>query len=139
MRRPISRVRSVTESSITFMMPMPPTSSDTAATLPSSAVIVRLDWSRVVASSPSVTSSSPGTLPPTARAICWLMPRPSAADACVPTTKSSGASSPMPCRWRRSRVTSVATREVSPADRAVIVIVFSFVRFSRRWTVASGT
>ena len=29
MRKPISRVRSVTESSMMFMMPMPPTSSDT--------------------------------------------------------------------------------------------------------------
>ena len=39
-RMPISRVRSVTDSSMMFMMPMPPTSSDTAAMLPSSAVIV---------------------------------------------------------------------------------------------------
>ena len=31
MRRPISRVRSVTDTSMMFMMPMPPTSSDTAA------------------------------------------------------------------------------------------------------------
>ena len=30
-RIPISRVRSVTETSMMFMMPMPPTSSDTAA------------------------------------------------------------------------------------------------------------
>ena len=35
-RRPISRVRSVTETSMMFMMPMPPTSSDTAATAASS-------------------------------------------------------------------------------------------------------
>src|ERR1700722_5969474 len=33
MRRPISRVRSVTLTSMMFMMPMPPTKSDTAATL----------------------------------------------------------------------------------------------------------
>ena len=45
MRRPISRVRSVTETSMMFMMPMPPTSSETPATLASSAVIVRLDRS----------------------------------------------------------------------------------------------
>ena len=32
MRRPISRVRSVTETSMMFMMPMPPTISETAAT-----------------------------------------------------------------------------------------------------------
>ena len=31
LRMPISRVRSVTETSMMFMMPMPPTSSDTAA------------------------------------------------------------------------------------------------------------
>ncbi len=31
MRRPISRVRSVTETSMMFMMPIPPTSSDTEA------------------------------------------------------------------------------------------------------------
>ena len=32
MRRPISRVRSVTETSMMFMIPMPPTSSETDAT-----------------------------------------------------------------------------------------------------------
>ncbi len=36
MRRPISRVRSVTETSMMFMMPMPPTASDTPATAASS-------------------------------------------------------------------------------------------------------
>ena len=40
MRMPISRVRSVTLTSMMFMMPMPPTRSDTAATLASSSVIV---------------------------------------------------------------------------------------------------
>ena len=35
---PISRVRSVTDTSMMFMMPMPPTSSDTAATAPRSPV-----------------------------------------------------------------------------------------------------
>ena len=38
-RTPISRVRSVTDTSMMFMMPMPPTSSDTAAMLASSVVI----------------------------------------------------------------------------------------------------
>ena len=38
MRTPISRVRSVTLTSMMFMMPMPPTSSDTAAMLASSSV-----------------------------------------------------------------------------------------------------
>ena len=40
MRRPISRVRSVTDTSMMFMMPMPPTSSETAAMAVSSVVIV---------------------------------------------------------------------------------------------------
>ena len=40
MRTPISRVRSVTLTSMMFMMPMPPTSSDTAAMLASSVVRV---------------------------------------------------------------------------------------------------
>ena len=35
MRRPISRVRSVTETSITLAMPMAPTMSEMRATLPS--------------------------------------------------------------------------------------------------------
>jgi hypothetical protein len=35
MRRPISRVRSVTETSMMFMIPIPPTTSETAATLAS--------------------------------------------------------------------------------------------------------
>ena len=34
-RMPISRVRSVTETSMMFMIPMPPTTSETAATPPS--------------------------------------------------------------------------------------------------------
>ena len=41
-RMPISRVRSVTDTSMMFMMPMPPTSRLTAATAPSSAVITRV-------------------------------------------------------------------------------------------------
>ena len=40
MRTPISRVRSVTLTSMMFMIPMPPTSSDTAAMLASSGVSV---------------------------------------------------------------------------------------------------
>ena len=40
MRTPISRVRSVTLTSMMFMIPMPPTSSDTAAMLASSVVSV---------------------------------------------------------------------------------------------------
>ena len=42
MRTPISRVRSLTLTSMMFMMPMPPTSSDTAAMLASSSVSASL-------------------------------------------------------------------------------------------------
>ena len=41
MRRPISRVRSVTETSMMFMIPMPPTSSETDAMAASSIVSTR--------------------------------------------------------------------------------------------------
>ncbi len=40
LRNPISRVRSVTDTSIMFMMPIPPTSSEMAATAPRSMLIV---------------------------------------------------------------------------------------------------
>ncbi len=40
LRRPISRVRSVTDTSMMFMMPMPPTSSEIAAMPASSRVNV---------------------------------------------------------------------------------------------------
>jgi hypothetical protein len=63
MRRPISRVRSVTETSMMFMMPMPPTSRLTEATLISSSVMVRAISVRVAAISSSVRtlkSSSSG-------------------------------------------------------------------------------
>ncbi len=41
LRRPISRIRSVTDTSMMFMTPMPPTSSEIAAMPPSSTVRVR--------------------------------------------------------------------------------------------------
>ena len=43
LRIPISRVRSVTVTSMMFMTPMPPTSREIAATAPSSTVNVLLD------------------------------------------------------------------------------------------------
>ena len=45
LRVPISRVRSVTETIIIFMTPMPPTSSDSAAMaeMPSDTVLIMLD------------------------------------------------------------------------------------------------
>ena len=42
-RMPISRVRSVTDTSMIFMMPMPPTNSEIAATPPPSSAIWLLD------------------------------------------------------------------------------------------------
>ncbi|EXI76377.1 MAG: hypothetical protein AW07_00322 [Candidatus Accumulibacter sp. SK-11] len=52
MRIPISRVRSVTETSMMFMMPMPPTSSDTDAIAPSSS-----DMTRVVSAAESAAAA----------------------------------------------------------------------------------
>ncbi len=49
MRSPISRVRSVTLTSMMFMIPMPPTRSETAATLASSVVIVSVPCCRAPA------------------------------------------------------------------------------------------
>ena len=43
LRIPISRVRSVTVTSMMFMTPMPPTSNEIAATAPSSTVKVSLE------------------------------------------------------------------------------------------------
>ena len=43
LRTPISRVRSVTVTSMMFMTPMPPTRSEMAATMPSSTVKVWRD------------------------------------------------------------------------------------------------
>ena len=44
LRMPISRVRSVTVTSMMLVMPMPPTSSEIAATAPSSTVNVLACW-----------------------------------------------------------------------------------------------
>ena len=52
MRMPISRVRSVTETSMMFMMPMPPTSSETEAMAPRSR-----DITRVVAAAESAAAA----------------------------------------------------------------------------------
>ena len=50
LRSPISRVRSVTETSMMFITPMPPTSSDSAA-MPVSRMVSVLDTEVAVASS----------------------------------------------------------------------------------------
>jgi hypothetical protein len=50
LRMPISRVRSVTDTSMMFITPIPPTSSEIAATSPSSVVktlLVELDACRI--------------------------------------------------------------------------------------------
>ena len=47
-RMPISRVLSVTDTSMMFMMPMPPTSSDTPAIAASSVVRVLEVWDAVL-------------------------------------------------------------------------------------------
>ena len=97
MRRPISLVRSVTDSSVMFMMPMPPTSSDTAATAASSQRIVPLARSSVPASCSRVTRSSSLTLPAMAAATSGGRPPVATARvACVEIVKSSGFSVVMP-------------------------------------------
>ena len=64
MRSPISRVRSVTETSMMFMIPMPPTSSDTPAIAASSVVIVLVVSVRTLAISSCVrTMKSSGSEP----------------------------------------------------------------------------
>ena len=66
MRRPISRMRSVTETSMMFMMPMPPTISEIVATAPSSSDISRVVAVRVATISEMLrtlkSSSSPGAI-----------------------------------------------------------------------------
>ena len=60
-RMPISRVRSVTDTSMMFMMPMPPTTRLTAAIAPKSAVIalvVLVTVSAISAMSRTLKSSS---------------------------------------------------------------------------------
>ena len=51
MRMPISRVRSVTETSMMFMMPMPPTSSEIEAIAARSSVITCVELSAAEARS----------------------------------------------------------------------------------------
>ena len=67
LRMPISRVRSRTETSMMFMIPMPPTISEIEAMPPSSSVSVPLialavwsscDWSKIEKSSSSVAARS---------------------------------------------------------------------------------
>ena len=80
MRMPISRVRSVTLTSMIFMMPMPPTTSDTLAIAPKSSRMIL-----EVAVAISAIS-------------CWLR-----------TMKSLSRSAPSRCRCRSSAVMACTT------------------------------
>ena len=84
---PISRVRSVTDTSMMFMMPMPPTSSETPAMAASSVVIVRVVSVRTLAIS------------------SW-----------VRTMKSSGSPGVSLCRTRNAWPIASATGAVSAVD-----------------------
>ena len=111
MRNPISRVRSVTETSMMFMIPMPPTSSDTPAMPARSAVIV---W---VVSLLTLAISS-----------------------IVRTMKSSWSPGWSLCRTRSSAAMASATRVVSPADVADTVTCWrKVVPLSFFITVVYGT
>ena len=79
MRIPISRVRSVTETSMMFMMPIPPTSREMEATAPSSADITQVDCCR--------------------DSTIWVM---------FQISKSSSFPLPIRCRWRiRARISAI--------------------------------
>ena len=61
LRMPISRVRSVTLTSMMFITPMPPTSSEIAATSPSSVVKTLLVELEVSSSDPWLSTLKPGS------------------------------------------------------------------------------
>ena len=94
MRRPISRVRSVTDTSMMFMMPMPPTSSDTEATAARSSVSTRLE-----ASCAAITSAR------------------------LRSEKSSSAPGCTRWRWRSSARTWISTAAGSTPSAALTQIV----------------
>ena len=93
LRMPISRVRSVTLTSMMFITPMPPTSSEMAATSPSSVVntlLVELEAARIEP---------------------WLI-----------TWKSAFSGLAMSCRSSRIEVTSLSAGFSAPRDFACTVI-----------------
>ena len=85
MRTPISRVRSVTETSMMFMMPMPPTSSETAAMAMSSVVRVLVPscWALAISEglriwkSSSASTESRWRSRSRPRTCCWARALPS--------------------------------------------------------------
>ena len=93
MRMPISRVRSVTETSITLAMPMPPTISEIAATASSSVAMVSV--------------------------LCFAA---SCISARLRIWKSGSAWSERRCRWRSSAVISHSASLTADDDRAEIII-----------------
>ena len=115
MRTPISRVRSVTLTSMMFMMPMPPTSSETPAIAPSSTVITR-----------EVAVAA------------------SAISCCVRTVKSSSRPGRMLCRcrsnemiccwaastWRASPIWTLMLRKVVPPMTRFIALVYGITTIS---------
>ena len=60
LRMPISRVRSVTETSMMFITPIPPTSSEIAATAPSSVVKTSVQASDASRTAPWLMTWKPG-------------------------------------------------------------------------------
>ena len=77
-RMPISRVRSVTDTNMMFIMPMPPTSKLTAATAPSSIVNTRVVPLNILAISfRSITEKSSSSL-----ADIWRRSRSNSVTAC---------------------------------------------------------
>ena len=93
-RTPISRVRSVTDTSMMFMIPMPPTSSDTDAIAPSSIV------------------STP--------VICVAV---EAISCCERITKSSSWVRPRRWRWRSRAVISSIAWSMLCGETAEIMMV----------------
>ncbi|MNT46204.1 hypothetical protein D3C72_1828330 [compost metagenome] len=107
---PISRVRSVTETSMMFMMPMPPTRRLTAATAPRSPV------SSVV-------------VPVMAEAICVMSL----------TVKSSSRPMPMRRRSRSRFCRSLCTLAVeTPSCAETMIEEMVVVPPMRRWWILSG-
>ena len=110
-RRPISRVRSVTLTSMMFMMPMPPTSRLTAATAPSSVVITCV-------------------VPDSVSASCWvsrMLKLSSSPSASLRRSRSS---------WRRLALSRVLSL---PSSIDTCSVLTRWLPLTRRCSVRSGT
>ena len=91
-RSPISRVRSVTDTSMMFMMPMPPTTSETPAMSESRTISVRV-----------------------------VSVRRSAISSCVRTVKSSGSPAMSLWRRRSASLIPADTGAVSGVEAATVM------------------